>query len=392
MTGPQLLDAFVIVAPGIEEIAATELRSLAMEPAGIERGGILIRASHRDIYKANLRLRAASRIVVRIAQFHASSFAELERRAKKIEWERWLPSVGEVKFRVTCKKSRLYHSDAVAERLMNAAAKHCADLDFVIANKDEAGDADSGENESAQLFIVRLVRDEVTISADTSGELLHRRGYRLESTRASLRENLGAAMLLASGWKSDVPLLDPLCGSGTLPIEAAMMARNIAPGLERTFAFEKWRSFDEKFWQSVKEKARDEQLPEAGAPIYGGDRDAGAVDIARRNAERAGVAADIEFTKRALAQSLDVFAQTSSNRGAIITNPPYGMRVSPDADLRNLYGMLGARAQKNHWLLGVLTSDEKLARQSANLVPSFRTQNGGIPVTFFTTDSTAENG
>lgn len=386
MTGPQLLDAFIIAAPGIEEIAAAELRTLALNPLEVERGGVLFRASQRDICNANLRLRTATRIVVRIAQFHASSFAELERRAKKIEWERWLPTIGEVKFRVTCKKSRLYHSDAVAERLMNAAAKHCADLDFVIAEKE---DAEAEPVESAQLFIVRLVHDEVTISADTSGELLHRRGYRLESTRASLRENLASAMLLASGWKSQAAFLDPLCGSGTIPIEAAMLARNIAPGLGRTFAFEKWRSFDAGFWDSLKDKARSEQAAEAGFPIYGGDRDAGAVAIARRNAERAGVSADIEFTKRSLAQSLDVFAGSHSSGGAIVTNPPYGMRVSPDADLRNLYGMLAARAQKNQWSLGVLTSDEKLARQSADLVPNFRTQNGGIPVTFFTSDKPA---
>ena len=389
MTGRQLFDAFVIVAPGIEKIAATELRALAVDPVETERGGVSFRGSQRDIYNANLRLRTATRIVVRIAQFHASSFAELERRAKKIEWERWLPSAGEVKFRVTCKKSRLYHSDAVAERLMNAAAKHCADLDFVIAGKDDAAEAEAPE--SAQLFIVRLVRDEVTISADTSGELLHRRGYRLESTRASLRENLAAAMLLASGWKHDTPLLDPLCGSGTIPIEAAMMARGISPGLERTFAFEKWTSFDETLWKSLKDKARGEQTAEAGAAIYGGDRDAGAIDIARRNAERAGVGADVEFNRAPLAQSLDVFAGAHSTGGAIVTNPPYGMRVSPDADLRNLYGMLGSRAEKNGWSLGVLTSDEKLARQSAHLIPNFRAQNGGIPVTFFTSGNAAEN-
>jgi putative N6-adenine-specific DNA methylase len=388
MTGPQLLDAFVIAAPGTEKITAGELGMLGFEALEVERGGIAFRASHRDIYNANLRLRTATRIVVRIARFHASSFAELERRAKKIEWERWLPVIGEVKFRVTCKKSRLYHSDAVAERLMNAAAKHCADLDFVIADKEDASDTEPAE--SAQLFLVRLVHDEVTISADTSGELLHRRGYRLESTRASLRENLAAAMILASGWKTETPLLDPLCGSGTIPIEAAMIARGIAPGLERSFAFERWRAFDAKFWESLKDKARSEQSAEAGGPVYGGDRDAGAVDIARRNAARAGVAADIEFTKRSLAQSLDVFARTHVAGGAIVTNPPYGMRVSPDADLRNLYGMLGARAQKNHWSLGVLTSDEKLARQSANLVPDFRTQNGGIPVTFFTSGKAVE--
>ena len=222
--------------------------------------------------------------MVRIAAFHASSFAELERRAKKIEWERWLPATGGVKFRVTCKKSRLYHSDAVAERLMNAAAKHCADLDFTVAAKDE----DSDEPEESQLFVVRLVHDEVTISADSSGDLLHRRGYRLESTRASLRETLAAAMLFASDWDRGRALLDPMCGSGTISIEAAMMAGRIAPGISQIPALEKSGCRCGALAVAAGEINRRE-APDAGAPIFGGDRDAGAVEVATRNATRAGV-------------------------------------------------------------------------------------------------------
>src|SRR5213596_1556995 len=132
MAPPQILDAFIITAPGVEQITAAELEDLGIEPAEIERGGILFRGSLDDVQSANLRLRTATRIIVRIAAFHASSFAELERRARKIEWERWLPASGEVRVRVTCRKSRLYHSDAVAERLMNAAAKRCAGLSFEV--------------------------------------------------------------------------------------------------------------------------------------------------------------------------------------------------------------------------------------------------------------------
>lgn len=386
MPAPQSVDAFAVSAPGISELTAKEIAFLGIKPAQVEHGGVSFRASPSDLYTANLHLRTASRIVVRIAGFHASSFAELERRAKKIEWERWLPTAGEVKFRVTCKKSRLYHSDAVAERLMNAAAKHCADLDFAVAAKDEDGD----ESPASQLFIVRLVHDEVTISADSSGDLLHRRGYRLESTKASLRETLAAAMLLASDWDRGDALLDPMCGSGTILIEAAMMAGRIAPGISRSFAFEKWRSFDDELWQSLRERAVDDELNDAGAPIFGGDRDAGAVEVASRNAERAGVAENIEFRMRPLAESLDALATSGLHNASVITNPPYGMRLSGGADLRNLYGMLGARAEKNGWSLGVLTADEKLARQSAKLIPGFRTQNGGIPVTFFTSVGTTE--
>jgi putative N6-adenine-specific DNA methylase len=383
MAPPQILDAFIITAPGVEQITIAELKGLGIEPAEIERGGILFRGSLDDIQSVNLRLRTATRIIVRIAAFHASTFAELERRAKIIEWERWLPASGDVKFRVTCRKSRLYHSDAVAERLMNAAAKRCAGLTYEVAAQEEKEAEDSTAETPAQLFVVRVTHDEVSISADSSGELLHRRGYRPESTRASLRETLAAAMLLASGWKRGTPLLDPLCGSGTVPIEAALIAREIAPGIARSFAFEKWPSFDALRWREKLSLARERELKDSGAPILGGDRDAGAIEIAMRNAGRAGVAEDASFHRRSLAESLDAFFEISSDSGAVITNPPYGMRVSTGADLSNLYGMLGTRAEKNGWLLGVLTSDEKLARQSAQLSPSFRTMNGGIPVTFF---------
>lgn len=378
----------MITAPGIERIAAAELTGLGIRADEVERGGVLFSGCLESLYSANLWLRTATRIIVRVATFHASSFAELERRAKKIAWEKWLPASGEVKFRVTCRKSRLYHSDAVAERLMSAAAGSRADLDFGVAAKEEESGGE--QPEPAQLFIVRVAHDEVSISADSSGDLLHRRGYRPESTRASLRETLAAAMLLSSDWKPDQPLLDPLCGSGTLPIEAAMIARRIAPGTARTFSFQRWPSFDEDLWHRVITLARDQVLTAAEAPIFGGDRDSGAIGIARRNAERAGVDANIELHRRSLAESLDALAESAVSGASVITNPPYGMRVSGGADLRNLYGMLGARAEKHNWSLGVLTSDEKLARQSARLSPAFRTQNGGIPVTFFKSGAAME--
>jgi putative N6-adenine-specific DNA methylase len=388
MAESQLLDAFIITAPGIESITARELRGLGIEAGEVERGGVSFRGSMEALYATNLRLRTATRIVVRIAQFHASSFAELERRAKKIDWARWLPPKGDVKFRVTCRKSRLYHSDAVAERMMTAAAKSGANLNFDVAAKDDES-ADSANTE--QLFIVRLTHDEVSVSIDSSGDLLHRRGYRPESTRASLRETLAAAMLLGSGWKPGSPLLDPLCGSGTIPIEAALIARNIAPGIARPFAFQRWRSFDEKLWSSVLTRSREAQLENSATAIYGGDRDAGAVEVAERNADRAGVGKDVEFHRRPLAESLDALADSGGSGAAVITNPPYGMRVSTGSDLRNLYGMLGARAEKNRWSLGILTSDEKLAKQSKQLKPVFKTQNGGIPVTFFSGGNGAES-
>jgi putative N6-adenine-specific DNA methylase len=379
---------FAISAPGIERLTLAELRTLGVERAEAERGGILFRGSLETLYAANLWLRTASRVVVRVARFHAASFSELERRAAKVQWKTFLGGAAgsvEAAFRVTCRKSRLYHSDAVAERLMRAAGGTGGGAKLVSANDEET--ADDGEGSRAQLFIVRLEHDEVSISADSSGPLLHRRGYRPEATRAPLRETLAAAMLLASEWKPGVPLLDPLCGSGTIPIEAAMIALNVAPGISRSFAFEQWPSFEPLLWQGLRERALAARTDREAWSITGGDRDAGAVEIAGRNAERAGVGDNVTFHRRSLTDSLSELERVASGSAGIVTNPPYGVRVAGGASLRNLYATLASRlAKHDKWSLGILTSDDKLARQSgATLLPAFKTRNGGIPVTLFTT-------
>ena len=224
---------FAPTAPGLESITAGELKSLGVrgrqEIGGVAFGGDLDR-----IYQANLWLRTASRVVVRLGQFHASTFYELERRAKKLPWTDFLPGNGSVEVRVTCRKSKLYHSDAVAERVLAViagVAPSGTEMKSRSFNPDEDEEEYQGKGGSG-LFIVRIVNDQCEISADSSGELLHRRGYRKEVAKAPLRETLAAAMVLASGWdgRRGEPLLDPLCGSGTIPIEAALIARGIAPG------------------------------------------------------------------------------------------------------------------------------------------------------------------
>ena len=197
---------------------------------------------------------------------------------------------GKVEFRVTSRKSRLYHQDAIAQRLRT----YLHDSAVTTAPDDSEAPA------AGQLITVRLFRDHCTVSVDSSGDLLHRRGYRLATAKAPLRETLGAAMLLAAGWDGTAPLLDPMCGSGTIPIEAALLARRIAPGLHRRFAFEDWPGFDAEAWQRLREKAVDQVRPAAPVPILGSDRDEGAVAAAVANAERAGVARDIEFQRAAI--------------------------------------------------------------------------------------------
>lgn len=219
------------------------------------------------------------------------------------------------------------------------------------------------------------------------GDLLHRRGYRREIAKAPLRETIAAAMVLASGWKGDEPLLDPMCGSGTIPIEAAMIARNIAPGLTRRFQFMEWPAFDAERWNRILENAQAAVTGFSGE-ILGADRDAGAVQAAARNAERAGVSEDVRFSQEAVSGSIAAIDESGKEWGWILTNPPYGIRVGETDDLRNLYATLGSSLKsKPGWRLGVLTADLALVRQTRlSFRPRFSTSNGGIPVTFFATE------
>jgi putative N6-adenine-specific DNA methylase len=330
-----------------------------------------LRGSIDDVMRANLWSRTANRIIVRVDEFHASSFHELERRAKKVAWSKYIPNGATVTFRVTCRKSRLYHSDAVAERLENVVAQQ---LNAKIADRN----ADEESASDAQLFIVRLVNDVCTLSVDSSGELLHRRGYRLAVAKAPLRETLAAAMLIGSEWDRHSPLVDPMCGSGTIAIEGAMMARNTAPGARRSFAFQKWADYDAAAWTRLVEEAAAAATEMTGAMIIASDRDDGAVEATKANAERAGVASDINVDQRALSA-----VEFPVMKGWIVTNPPYGLRVGESAPLRDLYATLGKilRREAGRYVLALLSADKKLEEQlKLDLREVFRTSNGGIPV------------
>jgi putative N6-adenine-specific DNA methylase len=232
------------------------------------------------------------------------------------------------------------------------------------------------------LFVVRVHRDVVTISADSSGELLHRRGYRQAGGKAPLRETLAAAMLLGAGYDGSAPLLDPFAGSGTIAIEAALLARRIAPGLQRRFAFERWPSFDRSSWTTVRDEAVGRIRAPAPAPIHGSDRDAGAVGAARGNAERAGVAGDVWFREAPVSD-----LSAPDRPGFLVSNPPYGVRLGETRDLRDLFARLGAvaRARCRGSRLALLSADEALERQlGLELSVRWRSSNGGIPVRLVT--------
>lgn len=358
-----------VTAPGLEALAASELTRLGVPPEHTEPGGVEFTATPSQLYAANLELRTASRVVVRIGSFPARAFYELERKAKRMPWEHFLAPATPVRVRVTSRKSRLYHQDAVTQRLLGVLGREPG------GEPEGAGDADGPD---VQLVLVRIVRDIVTISMDSSGALLHRRGYRLATGKAPVRETMAAAMLMSAGYEGTGPLCDPFAGSGTIPIEAALMARHIAPGIRRTFAFERWPEHDSAAWQALRSAAVARIRPGAPAPIVGSDRDGGAVEAARANAERAGVGGDVEFHQHAVSD-----LAPPAGPGFLVSNPPYGIRVSGDLDLRDLYARLGAVLREHcaGWRVALLSADPALDRATGlPLQAAWESENGGIPV------------
>lgn len=379
----QQLECFAIVAPGLEALALAEARALGL-PAELEPGGggIGWEGDLRSVLLANVGLRLASRVVVRLARFEARSFVELERHARQVPWSRIVAPGAAARFRVTCKKSRLYHSDAVAQRLADALVRVVPGIRVEGGSQPDDDAAPNASDDEAQLFVVRLLRDQCTVSADSSGALLHRRGYRQATAKAPLRETLAAGLIAASGWDGLAPLVDPLCGSGTIPIEAALRAMGIPPGAHRSFAAERWPGVSRTVGARVRTelaeaaaRARSAELP----TIVGSDRDEGAVAAARANAERAGVVADTAFAVRSLSDT----AFPDNARGWVVTNPPYGVRVGDAGRVRDLWAQLGnvLRARAGGWRVALLSPDPALERQLR--IPTrvvAQTSNGGIPV------------
>jgi len=372
------LEAYAVCPPGVEALCAAELTALGVRAVRPGRGGVTFRPTVRQLYAANLWLRTATRVLLRIGSFPAPSFAALEREAAQLDLEPWLGDRRPV-LRVSASRSALYHTDAIAERLAKA---------WKVEPVDPHGDDDLADTD-AQLFVVRNVGDEMTVSVDTSGVPLYKRGWRHEVAKAPLRENLAAAVLLASGWQPSQPLLDPFCGSGTIVIEAALLALGRPPGFLRSFAFFEWPSFEAGTWASVVGAAA-ESLHEPDEPLglTGADRDAGAVAAATANAERAEVAEHVTFVERPVSATVS----PGPVPGWVVTNPPYGARLDQAGDLRNLYARLGAslRGELAGWSVAMLVSDRRLAAHSGlSLHEALRTTNGGIDVVVLTGDGRA---
>lgn len=344
------LDIFLVAPPGLEPVLAEEAAERGFAPATPVPGGVAVTGDWAEVWRANLELRGATRVLVRVAEFRALHLAQLDKRARKIDWAALLRADVPVRVEATCRKSRIYHDGAAATRIARAIA-------------DGAGAPLASDRAAGPVVVKARIEDDLcTISVDSTGESLHRRGHKQQVGKAPLRETLAALILRASGYRGDEQLLDPMCGSGTLVIEAAEIAAGLAPGRSRGFAFERLATLDADAWLAMRAAATAKAAPPRGIAFTGHDRDAGAVAAAAANAERAGVGGLCTFARC----SIGALERPPGPPGLVAVNPPYGTRVGARKALHALYDSLGRRLADSFggWRLAMVTADAGLARST----------------------------
>lgn len=331
---------------GLEAVVRREIEALGYRILKTEDGKVTYMGDERAIVRSNLWLRSADRVLLKMAEFTALEFEELFQQTKALAWEELIPIDGKFTVTGTSVKSKL-HSVPACQKIVKKA--------IVERLKEFYGLEIFEENGAEYTVKATLLKDRVTLTVDTSGAGLHKRGYRICDVAAPIKETLAAAMVQLSFWNKDRLMLDTCCGSGTIPIEAAMIGRNIAPGLNRSFACQEWELIDKELWKEEKRAAFESIDYDTELQIYGFDIDRKAVEAARENAEEAGVDDCIVFKK---ADSSKLRAIGSN--GIIITNPPYGERIGEEEQIDRLYeGFRKFFDENPDWSLFMITTDKE---------------------------------
>jgi putative N6-adenine-specific DNA methylase len=369
---------FAATAPGLETICREELRVLLPSgtPMAIVEGGVKFEGRLHDCYLADLNLRTANRLLMRIESFHAANFRELEKNLIAVPWELFILQDTPTHIRVTSRHSRLYHKDAVAERVQASIALRFAQNEF-------SGEASPEPTVTQQIF-VRLSDNRFTLSIDSSGDLLHKRGIKPRAAKAPIRETLAAAALILSGYTGTEPLVDPMCGSGTFAIEAALIAQKIPPGRFRDFAFMEWPSFQPKRWQHMKQAA-EKKIVQTNTPfIFASDRDDRAVCELEDSVTQHGLSGIVAVSTR---DFFDLSPTELTNRPGLVTlNPPFGRRLGLRRESEALFLSVCERLKKEYkgWKFVLISLNPRLAgmipfRSTTHLLP-----HGGLKVALMT--------
>lgn len=346
-----LLNCFAAVPRGAEELTAAELATLGINDAKPGKGGVSFQTNRAGLYRANLWVRTASRLLVQLAQFPCATPAELYAGVHGIAWQELISPDMTLAVDCSLRDSALTHSGFVALKTKDAIVDRIRESCGTRPNVDTAA-PDVRIN-------VHLHKNVCTISLDSSGDSLDRRGYRLERNEAPLRETLAAAVIALTGWDGSVPLADPMCGSGTIPVEAALLAAHIPPGLHRTFGFQRWRDYDRQLWDGICAEAETGIRKLPLGLITGYDLDSRALLLAGRNTANAGLTGQIHYFHAALQEF-----RPEGDTGVVIINPPYGIRLGEEDDLRELYCQIGDVMKKRcrGWTGFVLTGNLELAK------------------------------
>ncbi len=361
---------FATVAKGLEEIAAQELEKIGAHQVRATALGVHFQGDQSLLYKVNLWSRLVFKVLMPIFEVECATTQQLYLQIRKLDWSEFLSWQQSFAVQCTGSNPNLNHTHFTALQIKNA---------IVDQQKDRHGKRSNIDSKSPDLLInAHIDRNICTISLDSSRESLHRRGYHLAMGPAPLKETLAAGIIEISGFDGKVGLYDPFCGSGTLPIEAASLALNIAPGLSRmTFGFESWLDFQPELWQRLKKEASESRLRTLECPITGSDIDAGILQQARSNARLCKLDREIEFQRKALAD-----IEPNTNSGILVCNPPYGKRLGEAKDLQILYQQLGdvLKQRFKGWNAYVLTGNRELSKmiglRSASRLTLY---NGSIP-------------
>ena len=358
-------EIYLVSPPGLEAILFDEVKSKNFNDAKQVLGGVSIQGGWPEVWRANLEIRGTTRVLARIGSFHAGHLAQLDKLARKFPWGEFLRKDVALNVEVTCKKSRIYHAGAAAQRIETAL-------------REEFGPTIS---EDAEVSIKARFEDNLcTISIDTSGESLHKRGHKEAIGKAPMRETMASLFLRQCGYDGNETVVDPMCGSGTFILEAAEIAANLNPGRTRKFAFEQLTSFDPTVWK----QRCDAALPKpTDLKFFGSDRDAGAIKMCKANAERAGVTDQTIFQNHAVSDLMP----PPGEPGLIIVNPPYGTRIGDKKPLFALYAALGKTLSTRFkgWRVGVITADSSLAKATSLTFakPGKAVSHGGLNITLF---------
>lgn len=350
------LELIATSAFGLESLVARELRGLGYEPEILENGRILFRGNVSAVVEANLWLRCADRVLIRLGTFEAKDFGQLFDQTYALPWEAWIGPDAAFPVNGRSLKSQL-SSVPACQKIVKKA----------IVEKLKAAHATDTLPETGPKYTVEvaLLKDVATLTLDTTGPSLHKRGYRTLTGRAQLKETLAAALVMLSIWRPEQSLVDPFCGTGTIPIEAALIGRNIAPGLRRSFDAEAWPNIPQEIWEPARAHARQVVRPGLPQRIIGTDIDEEALSLARYHAEQAGVAEDIHFQQKD-------FADLSSKReyGCVIANPPYGERIGEQHEVEALYALMPQVLRRlktwSHYILTAYPNFEQLVGQKAD--------------------------